>query len=88
MFWRSKWIRLSQYPFFEPLKIQDIILFISSYLFFFFKPCILSNVEYNYENDSIITQIPIYAFFCGLVMIMIIKILYVPNVEVKVGLWI
>jgi len=40
---------------------------------------------YSYESDQVITQTPIHAFLCGLVTIIIIKILYLSNARVEVG---
>lgn len=50
------------------------------------RPCSLPSVRYGYESDLIIAQILVYAFFCGLVMVIILNNLYVPSVEVRVGL--
>jgi hypothetical protein len=43
-------------------------------------------VEYDYESDPVITQMFIYAFLCGLITIIIIKILYALSAKAKVGL--
>ncbi len=48
---------------------------------------ILLGVKYDYEIDLIIIQIPMYAFFCEITII-IMKNLSLLGAEVKAGLWI
>lgn len=61
-------------PFFEPFKIQDIILFILSQLFQKQKPCILSNVEYNYEMIWLLHKYLFMHFFVGRLWLSLLKI--------------
>jgi len=48
---------------------------------------ILLGVKYDYEIDLIIIQIPMYAFFCEITII-VMRNLSVPGAKVKAGLWI